>query len=91
MYFATATFVLSIALAAAARAEDKAVAGWSPVFRDANTIKVVIHRTRRGRALVKLVDSMIDGQQPYVLLGDRAYGRSQKNSTSPYVNLKAVD
>jgi hypothetical protein len=33
---------------------------------------------------------VIDGQ-PYVRLGDRAYGRIQRNTTSPYVKLKVAD
>jgi len=33
---------------------------------------------------------VIDGQ-PYIRLGDRSYGRIQRNTTSPYVKLKVVD
>src|SRR5580698_7501184 len=32
----------------------------------------------------------VDGQ-PYVRLGDRAYGRIQRNSTSPHVKLKVAE
>ena len=30
-------------------------------------------------------------EQPYVRLGDRAYGRIRRNTTSPYVKLKVAD
>jgi hypothetical protein len=84
-------FVLSIALATAARADDKVVAGWDPsVFRDASTIKIMTTEPDVGEHWSNLWVVVIDGQ-PYVRLGDRAYGRIQRNSTSPYVKLKVAD
>ena len=83
--------VLSIALAAAARADDNAVPAWDPtVFRDASTIKIMTTEPDAGEHWSNLWVVVIDGQ-PYVRLGDRAYGRIQKNSTSPYVRLKVAD
>jgi predicted DNA-binding protein (MmcQ/YjbR family) len=85
------SFVLSIALATAARADDKAVPGWDPaVFRDASTIKIMTTEPDVGEHWSNLWVVVIDGQ-PYVRLGDRSYGRIQKNSTSPYVKLKVAD
>jgi hypothetical protein len=85
------SFVLSIALAAAARADDNTVPGWDPaVFRDASTIKIMTTEPDVGEHWSNLWVVVIDGQ-PYVRLGDRAYGRIQRNSTSPYVKLKVAD
>ncbi len=89
--FAVLSLVLSIAFAAAARADDKAVPGWDPaVFRDASTIKIMTTEPDVGEHWSNLWVVVIDGQ-PYVRLGDRAYGRIQKNTTSPYVKLKVAD
>src|ERR1700722_9945875 len=85
------SFVLSIALATAARADDKVVPGWDPtVFRDASTIKIMTTEPDVGEHWSNLWVVVIDGQ-PYVRLGDRSYGRIQRNSTSPYVKLKVAD
>jgi hypothetical protein len=84
-------FVLSIALANAARAEEKVVPGWDPsVFRDASTIKIMTTEPDVGEHWSNLWVVVIDGQ-PYVRFGDRAYGRVQRNTTSPYVKLKVAD
>jgi hypothetical protein len=88
---AVLSFVLSIGFAAAARADDKAVPGWDPaVFHDASTIKIMITEPDVGEHWSNLWVVVIDGQ-PYVRLGDRAYGRIQRNTTSPYVKLKVAD
>jgi len=88
---AVLSFVLSIALATAARAEDIAVPGWDPtVFRDASTIKIMTTEPDIGEHWSNLWVIVIDGQ-PYVRLGDRAYGRIHRNSTRPYVKLKVAD
>src|SRR5258708_32170149 len=85
------SFVLSISIAAAARADDKAVPGWDPaVFRDASTIEIMTTEPDVGEHWSKLWVVVIDGQ-PYVRLGDRSYGRIQKNTTTPYVKLKVAD
>ena len=84
-------FVLSIVLAAAGRAEDKAVQGWDPeAFRDTSTIKIMTTEPDVGKHWSNLWVVVID-EQPYVRLGDRAYGRIQRNTTSPYVKLKVAD
>src|SRR5277367_4235160 len=85
------SFVLSIALATAARADEKVVPGWDPtVFRDAGTIKIMTTEPDAGEHWSNLCVVVIDGQ-PYVRLGDRAYGRIQRNTTSPFVKLKVAD
>jgi hypothetical protein len=88
---AVLSFVLSMAFAAAARADDKTVPGWDPaVFGDASTIKIMTTEPDVGEHWSNLWVVVIDGQ-PYVRLGDRAYGRIQKNTTGPYVKLKVAD
>src|SRR6266567_3957635 len=88
---AALSFVLSIAFATAAHADDKALPGWNPaVFRDASTIKIMTTEPEVGEHWSTLWVVVIDGQ-PYVRLDDRAYGRIQKNSTRPYVKLKVAD
>lgn len=85
------SFVLSIALATAPRADDQAVPGWDPaVFRDASTIKIMTTEPEVGEHWSNLWVVVIYGQ-PYVRLGDRAYRRIQKNSNRPYVKLKVAD
>jgi hypothetical protein len=84
-------FILLIVLAAAGRADDKAVQGWDPeVFRDASTIKIMTTEPDVGEHWSNLWIVVID-EQPYVRLGDRAYGRIRRNTTSPYVKLKVAD
>ena len=85
------SLVLSAALATAAGADEKAVPGWDPaVFRDASTIKILTTEPDVGEHWSNLWVVVIDGQ-PYVRLGDRAYGRIQRNTTSPFVKLKVAD
>src|SRR5260221_13243245 len=92
--FALLTFILSFAFAfafaTAACAGDKAVPAWDPtVFRTASTIKIMTTEPEVGEHWSNLWVVVIDGQ-PYVRLGDRAYGRIQRNATSPYVRLKVA-
>jgi len=83
--------ILSFALAPGVRADDAAAPGWDPaVFRDASTIKIMTTEPDVGEHWSNLWVVVIDGQ-PYVRLGDRAYGRIQKNTTSPYVKLKVAN
>jgi hypothetical protein len=83
--------VLSIAFATAARGDGVAMPGWDPsVFRDAATIQIMTTEADAGEHWSNLWVVIIDGQ-PYVRLGDRSYGRIQKNTTSPYVKLKVAD
>ena len=88
---ASLSSVLSIALATVAHADDRAVPGWDPtVFRDASTIKIMTTEPDVGEHWSNLWVVVIDGQ-PYIRLGDRSYGRIQRNTTSPYVKLKVAD
>src|SRR5215472_3738545 len=83
--------VLSIAFAATAGADDKALPGWDPaMFRQASTIKIMTTEPDVGEHWSNLWVVVIDGQ-PYVRLGERAYARIRKNTTSPYVKLKVAD
>jgi hypothetical protein len=88
---AVLSFVLSMGFALAGSAQDKAAPGWDPaVFRDASTIKIMTTEPDVGEHWSNLWVVVID-EQPYVRLGERAYGRIQKNTTSPYVKLKVAD
>jgi hypothetical protein len=87
---AVLSFVSSIAFAATAGADDKAVPGWDiAVFRQASTIKIMTTEPDVGEHWSNLWVVVIDGQ-PYVRLGERAYARIRKNTTSPYVKLKVA-
>jgi len=82
---------LCISLVAVARAADSAVPGWDPaMFRDESVIEIMTTEPDVGEHWSKLWVVVIDGQ-PYVRLGDRSYGRVQRNTTSPYVKLKVGD
>jgi hypothetical protein len=88
---AVLSLILSIAFATVPRADDKAAPGWDPaVFSDASTVKVMTTEPEVGEHWSNLWVVVVDGQ-PYVRLGDRAYGRIQRNTTSPYVKLKVAD
>jgi hypothetical protein len=83
-------FVVFLAVAYAAHGADT-VPGWDPeTFRNASTIKIMTTEPDVGEHWFNLWVVVIDGQ-PYVRLGDRAYGRIQRNTTSPYVKLKVGD
>lgn len=88
---AVLSFVLSIAFATAARTDDKTAPKWdAALFRDASTLKIMTTEPDVGEHWSNLWVVVIDGQ-PYVRLGDRSYGRIQRNTTSPYVKLKVND
>ncbi len=77
-----------LALAATARAADSAVPGWEPAtFHDAGVIQIMTTEPEVGEHWSKLWVVVIDGQA-FVRLGDRSYGRVQRNTTKPYVKLK---
>jgi hypothetical protein len=87
---AVLSFVLLIAFATTART-DETVPGWdADLFRDESTLKVMTTEPDVGEHWSNLWVVVIDGQ-PYVRLGDRAYGRIQRNTTKPYVKLKVAD
>ena len=84
---AVASLVVLFALAALAGAGD-AVPGWNPAsFRDDSVLEIMTTEPELGEHWSKLWLVVIDDQL-YVRLGDRAYGRVQKNTTKPYVKLK---
>ncbi len=81
--------VVSLAMAIVAYAADNAVPGWDPNwFRDQATIQIMTTEPDVGEHWSKLWVVVINGQA-YVRLGDRSYGRIQRNTTSPYVKLIA--
>jgi hypothetical protein len=80
---------LCIAISTFAHAADSAVRGWDPnSFRDQATIQIMTTEPDVGEHWSRLWVVVIGGQA-YVRLGDRAYGRIQRNTTSPYVKLIA--
>jgi len=90
-YVLATAAVFSIALIGVARAAGNAVPGWDPnAFRDQSTLQIMTVGPDEGEHWSKLWLVVIDGQV-YVRLGDRSYGRVQKNTASPYVKLKVGD
>ena len=82
--------VLWIALAAGVRAADTAVPGWDPnAFRTESTLQVMTTGPEEGEHWSSLWLVVIDGQL-YVRLGDRSWGRIQKNTTAPYLKVKVA-
>lgn len=85
------SILFSVALVPGPSADEQAVPGWDPaLFQNASTIKIMTTEPDVGEHWFNLWVVVIDGQ-PYVRLGDRSYGRIQKNTTSPYVKLKVAD
>jgi hypothetical protein len=69
-------------------AAGNSVPGWDPsAFRDQSTLQIMTVGPEEGEHWSRLWLAVVDGQL-YVRLGDRAYGRVQKNTGSPYVKLK---
>ncbi len=62
---------------------DNLVPGWDPnAFRDESTLQIITIGPEEGEHWSRLWLVVIDGQL-YVRLGDRAFGRVQKNTASP--------
>jgi len=62
--------------------------GWDlDTFRQTSTIQIMTTEPEVGEHWFNLWVVVIDGQ-PYVRLGDRAYRRIERNTTSPWVKLK---
>jgi len=81
-----AIFIFVAAVAVAKAFADNS--SWDvDAFRQASTIQIMTTEPDVGEHWSNLWIVVIDGQ-PYVRLGDRAYGRIQRNTTSPYVKLK---
>jgi hypothetical protein len=82
---------LLIALAAGVHAADTVVPGWDPnAFRTESTLEIMTTGSGdEGEHWSKLWLVVIDGKL-YVRLGDRSYGRIQKNTTTPYLKVKVA-
>jgi hypothetical protein len=81
---------LWIAFAAGVHAADIAVPGWDPnAFRTESTLEIMTTGPEEGEHWSKLWLVVIDGKL-YVRLGDRSWGRIQRNTTSPYVKVKVA-
>ena len=77
-----------IALAVGVHAANTTVPGWDPnAFRTESTLQVMTTGPEEGEHWSTLWLVVIDGQL-YVRLGDRSWGRIQKNTTSPYLKVK---
>jgi hypothetical protein len=82
---------LWIALAVGVHAAESAVPGWDPnAFRDQSTLEIMTTGPEEGEHWSNLWLVVIDGKL-YVRLGDRSYGRIQKNTTAPYLKVKVAD
>ena len=87
--FSVAAF--SVAMIGAARAANSPVPGWDPdAFRDLSTLQIMTVGPDEGEHWSKLWLVVIDGQV-YVRLGDKSFGRVQKNTANPYVKVKVAD
>lgn len=86
-----ASAVLWIALIGGAGAANNPVPGWDPnAFREQSTLQIMTIGPEEGEHWSKLWLVVIDGQL-YVRLGDRSFGRIQKNTANPYVKVKVGD
>ena len=80
--------VLWIALAVGVRAANTTAPGWDPnAVRTESTLQVMTTGPEEGEHWSTLWLVVIDGQL-YVRLGDRSWGRIQKNTTAPYLRVK---
>src|SRR5208282_5968133 len=83
-----ASAVFWMALMGAACAANNPVPGWDPnAFRDQSTLQIMTIGPEEGEHWSRLWLAVIDGQL-YVRLGDRAFGRIQKNTAGLYVKVK---
>ena len=86
-----ASSIFWIALTGVACAGNNSIPGWDPnAFRDQSTLQIMTIGTEEGEHWSRLWLVVIDGQL-YVRLGNRAFGRVQKNTASPYVKVKIGD
>ena len=84
----TALVIACLALVRITWAADAVAPGWDPAsFREDSTLEIMTTEPEAGEHWSKLWLVVIDNQL-YVRLGDRAYGRVQRNTTKPYVKLK---
>ena len=79
-----------IAILAGASGAGTAVQGWDPAaFRGESTLQIMTIEPEVGEHWSRLWLVVIDNQL-YVRLGDRSYGRIQRNTTKPYVKLRVA-
>ena len=79
-----------IALAVGVHAASTTAPGWDPnSFRTESTLQVMTTGPEEGEHWSSLWLVVIDGQL-YVRLGDRSWGRIQKNTTAPYLRVKVA-
>lgn len=85
---AVASGALYLALAVLTSAAADVATGWDPnAFCGLSTLQIMTIRADEGEHWSRLWLVVIDGQL-YVRLGNRAYQRVQKNTSSPYVKLR---
>ena len=86
---ASAAFVFIVMRAAGATIGP--VPGWDPnAFNDQRTLQIMTTAPDEGDHWSNLWLVVIDGQL-YVRMGDRSFGRIQKNTTNPYLKVKVGD
>jgi hypothetical protein len=79
---------IGAAQVAGVRAVENVAPAWDPnAFRDQSTLQIMTTSADEGEHWSNLWLVIVDGQL-YVRLGDRAFGRVQKNTTSPHVKVK---
>ena len=75
----------------AAGATNGPVPGWDPnAFNDQRTLQIMTTAPDEGDHWSNLWLVVIDGQL-YVRMGERSFGRIQKNTTNPYLKVKVAD
>jgi hypothetical protein len=88
--FVASAFFLFIAICASIAA-NSAVTGWDPnAFSDESTLQIMTTAPDEGEHWSKVWLVVMDGQL-YVRLGERSFGRIQKNTTNPYLKVKVGD
>ena len=86
-----ASAVFSFIAMGASIAANSPVPGWDPnAFSDQNTLEIMTTAPDEGEHWSKVWLVVMDGQL-YVRLGDRSFGRIQKNTTNPYLKVKVGD
>jgi hypothetical protein len=84
----SALFWIALVCVACADTASNPVPGWDPnAFRDQSTLQIMTIGPEEGEHWSRLWLVVIDGQL-YVRLGDRSFGRVQRNTASPYVRVK---
>jgi hypothetical protein len=86
-----ASAVFAFIAMGASSAANSPVAGWDPnAFSSESTLQIMTTSPDEGDHWSKVWLVVIDGQL-YVRLGDRSFGRIQKNTTNPYLKVKVGD